>query len=76
MWTIGDMNAAIWIIFNHQWADLEIIGGEDLSRQIWSKRPTATNTWTWYTYMVLAYMHLVYKDQDQFYMEPVVTSTW
>ena len=41
---MGDMNAGIWIIFNHQWADLEIIGGEDQSGQIWSKGPAVTYT--------------------------------
>ena len=41
----GDMNAGIWIIFNHQWSDLEIIGGEDGSGQIWSKGPAVTYTW-------------------------------
>ena len=44
MRTIGDMSAGIWIIFNHQRADLEIIGGEDQSRQIWSKGPALTYT--------------------------------
>ena len=44
MRTMGDMNAGIWIIFNHQRADLEIIGGEDQSRQIWSKGPAVTYT--------------------------------